>query len=60
MIKTYSGDIPVTFSIPESGEVNVTLGSQPVTALDKTKFNEKGLSGLIKGNLGAHADGAPK
>jgi len=49
MIKTFRGDIPLTFSIRESGEVQVQLGSQPVTVLDKTKFNEKRLAGITSG-----------
>jgi CubicO group peptidase (beta-lactamase class C family) len=60
IVKTYRGDIPVTFSIPASGEVQVTLGSQPATPLNNPKFNEKRISGTIAGDLSAHVDGAPK
>jgi CubicO group peptidase (beta-lactamase class C family) len=56
-IKTFRGDIPLTFSIAESGEVQVQLGSQAVTVLDKPKFNEKRLFGTISGKLGIEEDG---
>ena len=51
MIKTFREDIPLTFSIRESGEVQVQLGSQPATVLDKTKFNGKRLAGITSGKL---------
>jgi CubicO group peptidase (beta-lactamase class C family) len=57
MIKTFRGDIPLTFSIPESGEVQLQLGSQPVTVLEKPKFNEKRLLGTISGKLAIEEDG---
>jgi hypothetical protein len=56
-IKTFRGDIPLTFSIAESGEVQVQLRSQAVTVLDKPKFNEKRLFGTISGKLGIEEDG---
>jgi CubicO group peptidase (beta-lactamase class C family) len=52
IIKTFRGDIPLTISIPESGEVHVQLGSQPATALDKPRFNEKRVAGIISAQLG--------
>jgi CubicO group peptidase (beta-lactamase class C family) len=51
MIKTFRGDIPLTFSIPESGEVQVQLGADPVTVLTEPKFNEKRLAGITSGKL---------
>jgi CubicO group peptidase (beta-lactamase class C family) len=60
IVKTYRGDIPLRFFIPESGDVQVTLGSQPATPLNNSKFNEKRLSGTIAGDLSVHVDGAPK
>jgi CubicO group peptidase (beta-lactamase class C family) len=56
-IKTFRADIPLAFSIAESGEVQVQLGSQPVTVLDKPKFNEKRLLGTISGKLAIEEDG---
>ena len=59
IIKTFRGDIPLSLSIPESGEVQVQLGSQPATVLDQTKFNEKRLAGITSGKLAiGHDDGA--
>jgi CubicO group peptidase (beta-lactamase class C family) len=58
LIKTFRGDIPLTFSISGSGEVQVQLGSQPVTVLDKTKFNEKRLVGTTSGKLAIEENGA--
>jgi CubicO group peptidase (beta-lactamase class C family) len=60
IVKTHRGDVPLTFSIPESGEVAVTLGSKPPTGLDNPKFNEKRISGTILGDLSTQVEGAPK
>jgi len=56
MIKTFRGDIPLAFSIPESGEVQVQLGSQPVTVLVEPKFNEKRVAGITSGKLAIAED----
>jgi CubicO group peptidase (beta-lactamase class C family) len=60
IVKTFRGDIPLTFSIPESGEVQVQLGSEPVTALVEPKFNEKRLAGTISGKLHIEEDGVAR
>lgn len=56
LVKTFRGDIPLTFSIPESGAVHVQLGSQPASVLDNIRCNETRLSGIISGNLGIEED----
>jgi len=59
-VRTFRGDIPLTFSIPESGEVRAQLGSQPATLLDKPRFNEKRLAGKItSGKLGFDEETGP-
>jgi CubicO group peptidase (beta-lactamase class C family) len=50
-VKTSRGDIPLTFSIPKSGDVHVQLGSQPLAVLETPKFNEKRVAGMISGKL---------
>jgi CubicO group peptidase (beta-lactamase class C family) len=57
-IKTFRADVSLTFSIAESGEVQVQLGSQAVTVLDKPKFNKKRVAGTISGKLPIEEDGA--
>jgi len=60
IVKTYRGDIPLIFSITESGDVKVSLGSQPATVLDKPRFKEKRVAGTIAGNLGATEYSGPQ
>jgi CubicO group peptidase (beta-lactamase class C family) len=57
IIKTLRSDIPLTLSISESGDVHVQIGSQPAAVLEKTRFNEKRLYGIIAGSLGVEQDG---
>ena len=56
ILKTYRGDTPLTLSIPESGEVQVQLGSQPVSVLAEPRFNEKRLAGITSGKLTIEED----
>ncbi len=59
-VKTFRSDIPLTFSIPHSGEVRVQVGSQPATRLDNPRFNEKRLAGKIpSGKLGFDEETGP-
>ena len=63
-IQTYQGDLPLTFSIAESGEVQVQLGSAPVTLLQNarfgSRFGKQFLDGrLLAGDLGTREDTGP-
>jgi CubicO group peptidase (beta-lactamase class C family) len=60
LIKTYREDIPLTFSIAESGDVHVKLGSQLATLLSDAKFDGQGLSGRMSGDLGVEEDTGPE
>jgi len=60
IVKTFRGDIPLAFSIPDSGEVRVRVGTQPATILDKPRFNEKRLAGTVTaGKLGFEEETGP-
>jgi len=52
IIKTYREDIPLTFSITESGDVHARLGSQLTTLLNDAKFDQQRLRGRMLGDLG--------
>jgi len=59
LIKTYKGDLPLTFSIAESGEVHAKLASQEA-ALTSVRFTAtQRLTGLMTGNLGTDDDNGP-
>jgi CubicO group peptidase (beta-lactamase class C family) len=64
-IHTYKGDVPLTFSISESGEVQTTLGSAPVMLLKNarsgSRFGKQFLAGRVTAsNLGADEDTGPE
>jgi len=56
VVKTYRGDIPLTFSINDAGEVQASLGSQLRTILNKARFDKESLTGLMSGDLGTDED----
>ena len=56
VIKTYRGDIPLRFSISESGEVQAQLGSDSPMLLKNTRFDEGSLFGRMSGSLGTIED----
>jgi CubicO group peptidase (beta-lactamase class C family) len=58
-IQTYRGDVPLTFSIAESGDVHARLGSQLETLLNNARFNGQRLTGRMMGNLGTDEDTGP-
>jgi CubicO group peptidase (beta-lactamase class C family) len=60
MLKMIRGEIPLTFSIPESGEVQVQLGSQPFTVLAEPEFSEKRLAGITTGKLAIQEEAESK
>jgi CubicO group peptidase (beta-lactamase class C family) len=55
-VKTYREDIPLTFSIAESGDVHAKLGSQLATLLNDAKFEKQRLRGRMLGDLGVEED----
>jgi CubicO group peptidase (beta-lactamase class C family) len=50
-IRTYRGNVQLTFSITASGEVQGRLGSQAPTALKNCRFSDDSFTGLMAGNL---------
>ena len=63
-IQTYNGDVPLTFSIAQSGEVQAQLGSTPATLLQNarfgSRFGKQFLDGrLLAGDLGTLEDTGP-
>ena len=56
VVKTYRGDIPLTFSIKDTGEVQASLGSQLHTILNGVRFDKESLTGLMSGDLGSDED----
>ncbi len=59
-VHTYHGDVPLTFSISASGEVQAKLGSVAVSPLNKFEFTDRGLLGRLTGNLGTDEDTGPE
>jgi len=58
IVKTYREDIPLTFSIAESGDVHAKLGSQLTTLLNDARFDKQRLRGRMLGDLGVEEDTA--
>jgi CubicO group peptidase (beta-lactamase class C family) len=56
VVKTYREDVPLTFSIAESGDVHAKLGTQLTTLLDGAKFENQRLRGRMSGDLGIEED----
>ena len=56
IIKTYRGNIPLTFSIAASGEVQAKVGSQLRTLLNNPRFENEVMSGMMSGSLGTVED----
>ena len=56
VVKTYRGDIPLTFTITEAGEVQASLESQLRTLLNGARFEKESLTGLMSGDLGTDED----
>jgi len=59
-VKTYRGDVPLTFSISASGDVQAKLGSVASTPLNKFEFTGDGLLGRLTGNLRTTEDTGPE
>jgi hypothetical protein len=60
IIKTYREDIPLTFSIADSGDVRAKLGSQLTTLLNDARFDKQRLRGRLSGDLGIEEDTGPE
>jgi len=60
VIKTYREDIPLTFSISDSGDVHAKLGSQLTTLLNDARFDKQRLRGRMSGDLGVEEDTGPE
>jgi len=58
IVRTYRGDIPLTFSVQPSGDVHAKLGSQLGTLLNDVRFRPQQLSGRMAGDLGVDDAGA--
>ena len=63
-IQTYKGDLPLTFSITESGEIQSQLGSAPAKLLQNarfgSRFGKEFLDGrLLAGDLDTREDTGP-
>lgn len=63
-IQTYKGDLPITFSVAESGVVQVSVGSAPARLLQNarfgSRFGKQFLDGrLLSGDLGTREDTGP-
>jgi hypothetical protein len=56
VVKTYRGDIPLTFTITDAGEVQASLGSQLRTLLSGARFEKESLTGLMSGDLATDED----
>jgi CubicO group peptidase (beta-lactamase class C family) len=56
VVKTYRGDMPLTMTITDAGEVQGTLGSQPRTLMNGARFEKESVTGLMSGNLGTDED----
>jgi hypothetical protein len=59
-IRTYRGDVPLSFSILESGDIHAKLGSQLETVVNTARFKDGGLGGRISGDLGVDDDTGPE
>ena len=59
-VHTYRGNIPFTFSISASGDVQGKLGSDAAVPLNKFRFTDKGLLGRLTGKLGVDEDTGPE
>jgi CubicO group peptidase (beta-lactamase class C family) len=60
VVKTYRENIPLTFSIADSGDVHAKLGSQLTTLLNDAKFDQQRLRGRMSGDLGVEEDTGPE
>jgi len=60
VVKTYREDIPLTFSIADSGDVHAKLGSQLTTLLNDARFDKQRLRGRMSGDLGVEEDTGPE
>ena len=59
-VHTYRGNIPFTFSISASGDVQAKLGSDVAVPLNKFKFVGERLTGRLTGKLGTDLDTGPE
>jgi len=50
-VRTYRGDVPLTISISDSGEVQATVSSADSQQVGRFEFSENGLTGRLTGNL---------
>ena len=50
-IQTYKGELPLTFSIAESGEVQARIGSAPATLLKNSRFGSRFGKQFLDGRL---------
>lgn len=56
VIKTFNGDVPLNFSISESGEVKAQLGNESPTSVGKLSFDKGSLFGRMSGKLPIEED----
>lgn len=59
IVKTYREEIPLAFTIAESGDVRARLGSRISTAVN-ANFDNQRLSGRMSGDLGVEDDTGPE
>src|SRR6185312_9257965 len=55
IVRTESGDIPLTLNAQASGDIHAKLGSQLETRLNRARFGNGRLSGIMTGDLGVGA-----
>ncbi|HTG91801.1 MAG TPA: serine hydrolase domain-containing protein [Pyrinomonadaceae bacterium] len=55
-VRTYRGDVPFTFSIEASGDIQAKLRSASATAVNRFEFTDRGLIGRLTGNLNLGTD----
>jgi hypothetical protein len=59
-IDTHRGNLPLTFSVSPTGDVEAKLGSITVQQLNKFKFTIGSVTGRLTGNLGTDDDTGPE
>jgi CubicO group peptidase (beta-lactamase class C family) len=56
LIRTFSGDVPLSFSISESGEIGARLGNETPTLVSNVSFEKVSLFGRMSGKLPIEQD----
>lgn len=59
-VRTESGDVPLSLTVRESGDIHAKLGSQLETLLNEPLFRDGRLSGIMPGDLGVTGAAALK